>query len=155
HRDRATGTVRFDARDLGAELEHHALFGQYALKLLRHLAVETGSDTIQHLDHRHFRAEPEPDRAELEPDVAGADYQQPLRHRGELQRTGRRNDPLLVDLDPGDAPDFGARGNDDVRRLDRLLLAIDEGDFDFSWSEDSSRPVKMVDLVLSQQEGDA
>ena len=39
-----------------------------------------GQDAIEELDHGHLGAEAAPDRAQLEPDHAGADDQQPLRH---------------------------------------------------------------------------
>ena len=63
----------------------------------RDLAVHAGQDAVEELDHRHLRAEPPPDRAELEPDHAGADHQQLLRHLVERERAGRGDDALLVD----------------------------------------------------------
>ena len=63
----------------------------------RDLAVHAGQDAVEEFDHRHLGAEPPPHRAELEPDDAGADHQQLLRHLVERQRAGRRDDPLLVD----------------------------------------------------------
>ena len=74
-------------------------FWSDALELARDLAVGAGHDAIEELDHRHLAAEPGPDRAELEPDDAGADHQQTLRGTLKLQRPGRGDDLLLVDLD--------------------------------------------------------
>ncbi len=86
-----------DRLDLGAEPELHALLLQDALHLARDFAVEAGQDAVEELDHRDLGAEPRPDRAELEPDDAGADHQQALGHRAERQRAGGGDDLFLVD----------------------------------------------------------
>ena len=69
----------------------------------RDLAVDAGQDAVEKFDDRHLRAEPPPDRAELEPDDAGADDEQLLRHLAERKRAGRRHDALLVDVDAVEA----------------------------------------------------
>ena len=86
-----------DRGDLARQAEGDALLGEEALGLLRHLAVHAGQDAVEELDDGHLAAEPPPDRAELEADDAGADDDQPLRHRGQRQRAGRGDDALLVD----------------------------------------------------------
>ena len=120
-----------------------------------HLAVEARSDAVEHLDHRDLRAEPPPHRAELEPDIAGADHHHALRHLRQRQGAGGGNDGLLVDGDAGDRRDLGAGGNHDVLGFDRLLLAVDESDLDLPRSDDAAGAVEMVDLVLLEQELDA
>ena len=40
------------------------------------LAVHARHDAVEELDHRHLGAEPAPDRAHLEPDIAAADHHQ-------------------------------------------------------------------------------
>ena len=69
-----------DAGDLGRQSELDALPLQNALRLPRHLVVHAGQDAVEEFDHRHLRAEPPPHRAELKPDDARADHQQPGRH---------------------------------------------------------------------------
>ena len=91
---------------------------------LAHFAVHAGQDAVEEFDHRHLRAEPPPHRAELEPDHAGADHQQMLRHLRQRQRAGRGDDALLVDLDARQPRDVGAGGDDDGFGLERLRLAV-------------------------------
>ena len=74
-------------------------FIEDALQGACHLGVGAGQDAIEELDDQHLAAEPPPHRAELQPDDAGADHQQPLRHLGQRQRAGRGHDRLLVDVD--------------------------------------------------------
>ena len=88
------------------------------------LEVHAGQDAVEELDDGDLRAEAALDRAELEADDAGADDQQPLRHLVELERAGRGDDDLLVDLDAGQRVDVGAGGDDDVLRLDDLVRAV-------------------------------
>ena len=90
----------------------------------RDLAVHAGQDAVEEFDHRHLRAEPPPHRAELEPDHAGADHEQVLRHLVERERAGRGHDALLVDLDAREPRHVGAGGDDDVLGLQRLRLAV-------------------------------
>src|SRR5690606_27122715 len=96
-RHRPPGRIR--PRGRRAEFEAHALLGEYALELARDLAVHTGHDAVEKFDDRDFCAEPAPDRAELQPDDAAADDKKPARHLVEFERPGRRDDPLLVDID--------------------------------------------------------
>ena len=144
-----------DRSDLCAELEDDVLFGEDALKLLRQFAVETRRDAIEHFNHGHIRAETPPDRAELKADIAGADDEQALGHFRQRQRAGGGNDARLVDVDAGNAGDLRAGGDDDLLGLDNVLFAVDEGDLDLAWAEDTSRAVEMIDLVLLEQEIDA
>ena len=51
--------------------------------------VEAERHPVEHFDHGDLRTEPRPDRTQLEPDIAGADHHQPLRHCGQRQRAGR------------------------------------------------------------------
>ena len=89
--------VRSTLRDLRRQPELHALLRQDALELPSDLDVHAGQDAVEELDDGDLRAEPAPDRAELEPDDAGADDQELLRHLVELERAGRGDDHLLVD----------------------------------------------------------
>ncbi len=89
---------------------HRRLQAEAKPLLLRHrgeflgdLVIHAGQNPRQKLDHLDLGAKPRPDRAELEPDIAGADNDQLLRHFRKRQRTGGADDPGLVDLDPGKA----------------------------------------------------
>ena len=68
---------------------------------LRDLGVHAGQDAVEILDHHHLGAEAAPDRAEFEPDDAGADDDEALRHAREFERAGRGDDDLFVDRDAG------------------------------------------------------
>ena len=136
-------------------LNDHSLFFEKPLRLAAHLAVHAGQHAVEEFHHRHLRAEPPPDRAELEPDHAGADHQQMLRHLVEHQRAGRRHDALLVDLDALEPRDVGAGGDDDGFRFQHLRLAVGALDLDLARRGDAAGAVKRVDLVLLEQELDA
>ena len=107
--------------DLVREAEFDSLFLEHALELPGDLAVHAGQDAVEEFDHRDLRAEPPPDRAELETDHAGADDEQPLRHRGKRQRTGRGDHDFSSIVDARQRRDVGAGGDDDVLGLERLL----------------------------------
>ena len=140
--------------DLGAELEHKALLLQQALELPGDFAVHAGQDAVEEFDHHDLGTEPVPHRAELEPDHAGADDQQFLRHLFERQRAGRRHDALLVDLDALQPRDVRAGGDHDVPGLDRLRLAVG-GHLDLAGAKNFAGAFQDVDLVLLHQEVDA
>ena len=90
-----------DPRQLGPELELDPRSREHALQGSTQLPVHVRDDMVEHLDNRHLGAEPLPHRAELEPDIAAADDDEPARHAVERQAAGRRDDALLVDLDAG------------------------------------------------------
>ena len=84
----------------------------------------------------HLAAEPAPHRAQFEPDIAAADHQQALRHRFQRERAGRGHDLLLVDRHAGQRHDVGARGDDDVLRLERTDTAVLRLDLDLAGGGD-------------------
>src|SRR5438045_612031 len=55
-------------------------------------AVQVRPAMVAHLDDGRLGAAPLPHRAELEPDIAAADNDEPARYAIECQRTGRRDD---------------------------------------------------------------
>ena len=146
----ASTAVTFDD-----SLKVDALLFEDALELPADLAVHAGQDAVEELDHDHLRAEPPPHRAELEPDHAGADHQQPLRHLVEHQRAGRGDDALLVDLDALEPRDVRAGGDDDRLGLERLRLAVGGLHLDLAGRGDAADALKGLDLVLLEQERDA
>src|SRR5262249_8918448 len=144
-----------DRSDLGRQAERHALLFENALKLPRDFSIHAGQNAIQKLDHVHLRTEPPPNRAELEPDDAGADDQQALRHLAQHQRPGRRHNALLVDDDALEPRDVGSAGDDDVLGLHRLGLAVRGFDLNPARRCDAGDAGKRVDLVFLEQERDA
>ena len=144
-----------DACHLGAELEHDALLGQDALKLLRHLAVETRRYAIEHFNNSDLRAKAPPDRAELKTDISGADDEHALRHFRQRQRSGGGDNALLVDLHAWNARDLGAGGDDDILGFERLFRAIGACYLDLAGRGDAGLAVDRIDLVFLEQEIDA
>ena len=71
--------------DLRAQLELQSLPGERTLELPGDLVIDPGRDAIEELDHRHLRAQPPPDRAQLEADDARADHDEVLGHLGQAR----------------------------------------------------------------------
>ncbi len=95
-----------------------------------------------------------PHAAEFKPDDAGADHQHLLRHRVEQQRTGRRYDLLLVDLDAGKLRDVRAGRDDDVLGFERLGATRRQHDLNLAGGSNATETVIRRDLVLLEQELD-
>ena len=138
--DRRLDALRrlLDRGDLVRQMELEALLLQQALRLLADFAVHAGQDAVEELDHRHLGAEPTPHRAEFEPDHPRADDDQRLRRLRQRQRAGRGDDLLLVDLDPRQAGDVGAGGDDDRLGLVGRLGAVGAGDDDAARRRDAA-----------------
>ena len=132
------------------EPELEALLLEDLVGFLAHVAVEAGQDLVEKFDHRDLGAEPPPHRAELEPDHAAADHDQVLGHLRQLQRAGRIDDPLLVDLDARQRSDRRAGGDDDVLRAHRAVA-----DLDRVRAFEARVALEPFDLVLLEQELDA
>ena len=144
-----------DRRDLGRQLERHALLLEQTLHLAAHLVVHAGQHAVEKFDDGHFRPETSPNRAEFKPDHAGADHQQMLRHLGKRERAGRRHDALLVDVDAFETRHIGAGGDDDGFRFQCLRRAVGGSDLDLAGRGDAAGAEKRIDLVLLEQEVDA
>ena len=89
--DRAS-VLDFHRADFGLEMERHALRGQRFLEQVRQLEIEAERDARQKFEHDHFRAEPAPDRAELQADRAAADDEKFLRRLLKSERFGAAHD---------------------------------------------------------------
>ncbi len=126
-----------------------------ALELARDLSVHAGQDAIEEFDDGDFGAETMPDRAQLEPDHAGADDQEFAGHLVERQRSGRGDDALLVDLDALQPCDIGAGRDHDVPGLDESRLSVGAGHLELARTKNLALAVNDVDLVLLHQELDA
>ncbi len=120
----------------------------------RDLVVHARQDAVEEFDRDHLRAQPPPDRAELEPDHARADHQQPFRHLVQHQCAGRRHDALLVDVDTGKPRHIRAGGDDDGLALDHLAVPVGL-DLDAAGRGDAPHALEACDLVLLEQERDA
>ena len=123
--------------------------------MLGDLQIDAGHDAVEKLDHDHLGAEPPPHRAELEPDHARADDQQPLRNARKNERARGRDDAFLVDGHALERRHVRAGGDDDVFRLDGLRRAVRGLYLDLAPGEDAGHALKRVDLVPLEQEGDA
>ena len=100
-------------------------------------------------------AEAAPHGAELQADDAGADDHEALRHALELERAGGGDHHLLVDLDARQAGHVGARGDDDVLRLEHLVRAVLGRHLHLARRGDARGAEEGIDLVLLEQELDA
>src|ERR1700736_4312514 len=134
--------------------KRHPLLLQEALELPANFRVHAGQDAVEEFDHDHFRAESAPHRAQLEPDDARTDHEEPFRYLVEHQRAGGGDDALLVDVDAVEPRHVGAGGDYDRLGVERLALAIGR-DLDLAGREDAANADVAVDLVLLEQEGDA
>jgi hypothetical protein len=90
-----------DAHELGAELKVDPRPGEHPLQGQAEFPIHVGHDMIENFDDGYLGAEALPHRPELEPDIAAADDSEPVWHPLERQRSGRRDDALLVGVDPG------------------------------------------------------
>src|SRR5262252_9262052 len=109
---------------------------------------------VEDLDDGHLGPEALPHRAQLEPDIAAADDDEPLRHAVERQAAGRRYDALFVDIDARQQRAFRARRNDDRAGFDLLRGTIGAGGDNPPRGGDPSLPLKPIDFVLAEQELD-
>ena len=140
------------AEDLGVEVELEPLLGQDLLEVLRHLCVHAGaSDRAEELDHLDVGAEAGPDRTEFEADDAGSDHDHLFGHLLQVERAGRRDDLLLVNLDTRERSHFGPGRDENVLGLDLGVAAVEEGDVELSRRGERGGALDVVDLVLLEQ----
>lgn len=72
-----------------SEHEFESLLLEKPLEVLGDLAVESGRDSVEELDHRHLGAKTRIDRAELKTDDARTDHCQLRRNFLERKRSSR------------------------------------------------------------------
>ena len=141
------------AGDLGAELEGDLLAPEQPVHLGRDLAVHAGQDAVEELDHGDLGAEPAPDRAHFEADVASADHRHACRHLRQRERAGGGDDALLVHLDSrkrrGDA------AGRDHHRASRDGARVRPFDLDRAGACQARMTLEVGHVVLGQQPGDA
>ena len=86
---------------------------------LHEVAIHAGEQAVRHLDEGDAAAQRGIDLPQLEPDIAAAHHQQPLRHVRHLERGGRVHDALARGH-AGQRGRLGAGGHDGVAESDRL-----------------------------------
>src|SRR4029450_9210888 len=94
------------------------------------------------------------DRRKLDADRAAAHDHDRLRHLGQADRFIARDDPLPIDLDPGDASRVRAGGDDDFLFGDEGLL-LPFGDLDLALAGGAAAALDPVDLVLLEEQLDS
>ena len=100
---------------------------------LRDLAIHARQDAVQKFDDDDFRAEPAPDRAELEPDDAGADDEKLLRHLRERRARRSRRRPAFSSIaTPGSGATSEPVAMTIALRFERLLRAVRGRHFDLT-----------------------
>src|SRR5690606_12607850 len=154
--------ARIDGLHLHSGKDFDALLLEGALELLGHVGVFDRHEAIQQLDDGHLGAHLMIEVGELHADRAGAADHEPLRRLLLEQSLAIRDDLLPVDGQRRDLAGTSTGGNDDMLRLDRLLLAdglaihVGRGfDRNFALAGQAAMPEEDVDLVLLHQELDA
>ena len=122
HRDGVLADLHVRDLRAGEDVDLPLLEG--ALDLLRAVRILDGEDVRHHLDQRDLRAERVEDVGELAADGAGADDGDRLRRLLEHQRLVRRDDRLLVELQPDLRQPLHARAGGDDDRLLRVVLLL-------------------------------
>ena len=125
------------------------------MRLLADFAVHAGQHAVDEFDDGDLRTQTPPHRAEFEPDDAGTDHQQMLRHCVQRQRAGRRHHTLLVNRDALELGDVRAGGDDDRFGVERLRFAVVAFDFDLAGRRDAAGADEGIDLVFLEQKLDA
>src|SRR5690606_4746652 len=115
--------ARIDGLHLRCGKDFDALLLVGALELLGHVGVFDRHEAIQQLDDGHLGAHLMIEVGELPADRAGAADHEPLRRLLLEQSLAIRDDLLPVDGQRRDLAGTSTGGNDDMLRLDRLLLA--------------------------------
>ena len=79
-------------------LDIKALLLEHARAVLADIAVHAGQDLVEIFHDGDFRAEPQPDAAQLEPDHAAADHDQMSRHFRQFERAGAESTTTCLSL---------------------------------------------------------
>ena len=121
-----------------------ALLLERLLELRGHGLVLDRHETRQQLDDGHLAAEAAVDRRELDADGAAAHDDQRLRNLLEVNRLVAGDDARVIDLDARHAARRRAGRDDDLLRLERLLVALE----DFHLARPASRAVPLIQSIL-------
>src|SRR5258708_18195316 len=107
---------RLHARNFHAELDLQTLLREDLPGFLGDLLVGGAEKNRKRLEDRHFRAEPAPHAAHLQPDYPGSDDAEAFRHLGNGERTVAAEDQLLVECRPRQRAGPPTVRSDDVAR---------------------------------------
>mmetsp|Transcript_69082 Transcript_69082/g.202256 ORF Transcript_69082/g.202256 Transcript_69082/m.202256 type:complete len:347 (+) Transcript_69082:295-1335(+) len=154
--DLARAVDLLNTRDLGLQLELHALLLEETVEILGHLCVDAHpADGVQELHDRDLAAQPGPDGAQLQADDAAADDRELLGDLLQSQSACARDDLLLVEIDAGQADDVGPCGQHDVLALDDLLSASIESHLHGVGACERAMANHIVDLIHFEEHLDA
>src|SRR5271157_152507 len=113
-----------DVLGAGAGFDADLLLAKDALEFLGDVLVFHGDDARQHLNDRHLGAEAVEDGSELDAHSAGADNDEALGNRGEVQDLDIGEDQIGVGREAGQHAGLRTGGHDDVPGLERLDAGI-------------------------------
>ena len=106
--------------------------------------------------HRHLWPQALPDRAQLEPDVSGADHDQVVGHPGETEGTRGIDDGLAVEREERQLDGFGTGRQQDVAwRRSRPGRPSLKGDLNGLRRGHACRARENFDLVLAKEVANA
>ena len=152
--DRAAALLPADR--LGLEVDLAAVLLDLAGDDVGALLVDAVEDPLEALEDDELGAGALEGLAELEADDPAADAEHPLRDVVEVERAGRVEDPLLVDLEAGDLDRQRAGGDDDVLGLDDVgRAAVGVLDPDRAGADELGRAVDVGRAVALDQALDA
>lgn len=120
----------------------HALLRQNLIQHRRHLQIEAGTDLIQKLHNRNFRAQPRIHRSQLKPDDTTTHHNQFFRDLRQGQGARRANDVLLVEGEVWEGGGLAACGDQDVLGCDGFGLAVVGLDFAGLWGWSTWSPCR-------------
>src|SRR5690625_3817503 len=146
--------------------DFHPTLLEGALDDSSHIRVLEGEDMIHRLDDRDLGSEGIEDIGELESDRAAPDHCEGLRRLFCVNRMIGAPDLITIDLEDRELAGPRASREDDILGLDDLLLALPRRlliampgilawiYLDLPITEEASPTLDMVDLVLTEEEGD-
>ncbi len=146
--DRCTGDLRSDP-------EVESLPTQDTVGFLHDVVVVARKDGRHELHDRHLRAEPSPDRAELETDHPATDDHQVTRDFREGERADVGEDATLVERQEGKGRRYRAGRDDHVARLIARHVSVGGGHVDAVAGPQRSGAARPSDLVLPKEKLDA
>ncbi len=155
HRDRGGAILDLDPRDLGRELELHALLAEDALELLADLAVHARQDAVEVLDHGDLRAAR---RRQTEPSSRPMTPAPRMRSLpGTFSRVSApvEETTIFSSMDAGEFRHVRTRGDDDVLGLKELVAAVLREHLDAAGAGEPGGAAIRIDAVLLEQELDA
>jgi hypothetical protein len=132
-------------------MEGHALGGERFLEKGGELEIKAQRDARQEFQHDHLRAEPAPDRAQLEADRPAPDDKKLFRRLFESERFGAAHDDVAVEFHIGEFHRYAAGRDDHVRALDLLAVALIRFDRHAAGRRYRSKTLERRDLVALHQ----